>query len=89
MNSRLKKKKIGKWAFIKYKGDMCVYAACQSCGFTYSASSQFQELIDGEIRWSLPRPDLNKLYNYCPCCGRRMRPFNGTEVYKIDKYSFE
>ena len=79
MNYRQKCKTNGKWAFVKYKGDGAIYAACQNCGYTYAS---YQEDKNRKI---LPK----KPHKFCPNCGLKMSLFNEMEVYKIDRYIWD
>lgn len=45
MNHRQKSKQYGKWVFVKYPGDLAVYAVCQHCGFTYPCYRKEDGLI--------------------------------------------
>ena len=55
MNHRQKSKQYGKWVFVKYPGDLAVYAVCQHCGFTYPCYRKEDGLIFV--------PDLKKYIN--------------------------
>lgn len=82
MNYRQKSKVKGKWAFVKFPGNLAIYAVCQNCGFTYEASKMPR---DEESKLILrPEPSLEKLHRYCPSCGLKMSPFNGDFVYRFD-----
>lgn len=85
MNYRQKCKLKGEWAYVKYKGDAAIYAVCQNCGFTY-ACYKTKRNEDGS--WAFAT-EPEKPYKYCPCCGLKMHLFNGNEIYKIDKFSWE
>lgn len=74
MNHRQKSKQYGKWVFVKYPGDLAVYAVCQHCGFTYPCYRKEDGLIFV--------PDFKKVYKYCPECGLKMKLFNVNVVYK-------
>ena len=71
------------WRFVKYRGDICIYARC-SCGFTYPCSKPEDEEHDNLRRVI----DETKMYNYCPICGVRKTRYD-PEVKKIDKYRWE
>ena len=70
------------WQFVKYKGDIAIYAKC-SCGFHYGCcrNGSDDKLLSME-------PNHERLYKYCPLCGsKKTRYIN--EVKQIDKYSWE
>ena len=81
MNYRQKCKAKGEWAFVKYKGDAAIYAVCQNCEFIQHGAYDLVELK--------ATPRIDKLYKYCPRCGLKMHPFNGDEIYKIDRFPWE
>ena len=73
------RKKDHIWQFVKYNGDMAIYAKC-SCGFHYSCCKNHA------IEQQFPiEPDPNKLYNYCPLCGARKTRYID-EIKKINRY---
>lgn len=80
MNFRQKSKKYGKWAFVKYKGDLAIYSVCQHCGYTYPCY-EYNHPFRTE-------PSTKKLYRYCPSCGLKMNPYNGEHIY-IEGKDFE
>jgi hypothetical protein len=69
------RKKDHVWKFIKYKGDMAIYAQCR-CGFSYECYKQNGLTFI---------PDPYRLYPYCPVCGSRKKRYN-PEVVKVDKF---
>lgn len=55
------RRKDHKWIFVKYEGDMCIYAKCK-CGFIYPCDKETGIGLNRE-------PAIEKLYLYCPLCG--------------------
>lgn len=82
MNFRQKSKVYGKWAFVKWKGNLAIYAVCQNCKYTYPAYDMPRN-EDGTLNALKTIPSLDKLHKYCPNCGLKMKPFNGEKVYKM------
>ena len=74
MNFRQKSKLKGKWAFIRYPSNLAIYAVCQNCGYSYPSYDMKENMLGTQ-------PSLEKLHRYCPNCGLKMKPFNGTFVY--------
>ena len=86
MNYRMKSKKKGSWAFVKFKADVAIYAMCQNCGFLQSGV--YENIAPaGQGFKMIPR--IDRLYRYCPGCGLKMHPYNGTNIYKIDRYVWQ
>ena len=71
------------WRFVRYKGDIGIYARC-SCGFWYHCSKPEDPEHDNLRRVI----DENKMYNYCPNCGARKTRYD-PEVKRINRYSWE
>jgi hypothetical protein len=69
------------WKFVKYKGDMGIYAKC-SCGFMYGCYYKKFKESQGYSFEILEAPD--KLYPYCPYCGARKTRYE--HVKEIDEY---
>lgn len=69
------------WEFVKYQGDMQVYALCK-CGFHYGCG---KHPSDAPLP-IVPNPEA--LYPYCPICGSKKKRYL-ENVRKIDKYSWE
>ena len=70
------RKKDHKWRFVKYKGNLAIYAHC-SCGFEYDCSKNesdkgFKIVIAPE-----------KLYNYCLICGSKKTHYE-EEIKVVD-----
>jgi hypothetical protein len=61
----------GYWITTKFKGDGAIYGKCNHCGFLhdmYKVTEGFKVEID-----------MNKVWNFCPRCGRKMRGYT-TEI---------
>lgn len=76
MNYKQRSKLKGKWAFVRYEGDMAIYAVCQNCGFTQSGVYSHEP---GKI--FCIKLDTRKVYKYCPNCGLKMGLYNGEKIY--------
>lgn len=79
MNYRQKSKRFGKWSFVKYQGNMAIYAYCENCGYAYPCCTT--NINNNSFKVD---PSLSQLHKYCPNCGLKMKPLNGTHVYKVD-----
>ena len=66
---------MAKWIFIKFKGDMAIYAACPKCKFIHAVSD-----INANFE-----PVVTKQYRYCPMCGR-YRYVKGSKI-SIEHYN--
>lgn len=76
----------GKWAFVKYNGDMAIYASCQNCGYTYSCykNKQRDDPSDGTPKKYWTKCVPGKPYKFCPSCGLKMSLLNGEDVYNVE-----
>ena len=70
------------WKFVKYEGDVSIYALC-GCGFHYSCC---KPKIENRPFPIVPNPDA--LYPYCPICGSRKTRYID-DIRKLNKYSWE
>ena len=70
------------WQFVKYKGDIAIYAKC-NCGFRYGCYK------NNSITQPFPIvPNIDGLYRYCPGCGsKKTRQID--KIKKIDKFPWE
>ena len=84
MNYRQKCKLHGAWAFIKFKHDSGLYAACQNCGFIQSGVYDWVK-CDANDWNKIMKVHPKKCYRYCPQCGLKMHLYNGDTIYKVDE----
>ena len=79
----MKRKRYNSWKFVKYKGDIAIYAKCK-CGFHYSC------YIDDATNPFKVTPDPNQLYPFCPMCGSKKEIYiEGVEslpYYRFEEY---
>lgn len=76
-----RRSKYPEWKFVKYKGDLAVYAEC-SCGFSYRCDKNESKV---GVRIA---PDIEALYPYCPWCGAEKHSYDDRIQY-IEKYRWE
>lgn len=69
------------WRFVKYKGDIAIYAKC-GCGFSFPCYKNKPRPTIGTD----PYPEA--LYPYCPWCGSEKHSYT-YYVQHIDKYRWE
>ena len=48
------------WDYIKYPGDVAIYATCPRCGFKHNPSF---------YNWATGKTTIVRQFNYCPMCG--------------------
>lgn len=79
----MKRKKHKSWKFVKYKGDIAIYAKCK-CGFSYPCYNN-----DPIGSFNIV-PDINQLYPFCPICGSKKKIYiEGVEslpYYRCEEY---
>ena len=49
------------WDYIKYPGDVAIYATCPRCGFKHNPSF---------YNWATGKTTIVRQFNYCPMCGQ-------------------
>ena len=79
---RNRRRKDHVWQFVKYNGDVAIYAKC-GCGFHYPCYKNHSRERPFPIE-----PDPEQLYRYCPLCGGRKTRYID-EIKKIDKFPWE